>query len=155
MPVENLEQAVEKIKWYKQRWKIERYHYTLKSGCNIEKIQLETTESLQNALAVYSIVAWKLLWLKLESEQNPEASCDIVLQEYKWQALYCVINKVPIPPIQPPTLQEAVLMIAKLGGFLGRKSDCQPGVKVIWRGLMRLNDIAQGWLVAHLPISYQ
>ncbi|APM39813.1 IS4 family transposase [Clostridium kluyveri] len=155
LPVENLEQAVEKIKWYKQRWKIERYHYTLKSGCNIEKLQLETTESLQNALAIYSIVAWKLLWLKFESEQNPETACDIVLQEYEWQALYCVINGVPIPPIQPPTLQEAVLMIAKLGGFLGRKSDGQPGVKVIWRGLMCLNNIAKGWLAARLPISYQ
>jgi hypothetical protein len=153
--VDNLEQAVEKIKWYKQRWKIERYHYTLKSGCNIEKLQLETTESLQNALSVYSIVAWKLLWLKFESEQNPEVTCDIVLQEYEWQALYCVINRTPIPPIKPPTLQEAVLMIAKLGGFLGRKNDGHPGVKVIWRGLMRLDDIAQGWLAARFPISYQ
>ncbi|UZQ50415.1 IS4 family transposase [Clostridium kluyveri] len=141
LPVENLEQAVEKIKWYKQRWKIERYHYTLKSGCNIEKLQLESTESLQNALAVYSIVAWKLLWLKFESEQNPEAACDIVLQQYEWQALYCVVNRVSIPPMQPPTLKEAVIMIAKLGGFLGRKSDGQPGVKVIWRGLMCLNNI--------------
>ena len=46
-------------------------------------------------------------------------------------------------------------MIAKLGGFLGRKSDGQPGVKVIWRGLMCLNNIAKGWLAARLPISYQ
>jgi hypothetical protein len=155
LPVESIEQAVEKIKWYRQRWKIERYHFTLKSGCNIEELQLETIENLQNALAVYSIVAWKLLWLKLESEQNPEASCDIVLQEHEWQALYCVTNRVPTPPTQPPTLQEAVLMIAKLGGFLGRKCDGKPGVKVMWRGLRRLTDITQGWLVARLPVYYQ
>lgn len=116
---------------------------------------MESTESLQNALAVYSIVAWKLLWLKLESGQDPEAACDIVLQQYEWQALYCVVNRVSIPPMQPPTLKEAVIMIAKLGGFLGRKSDDQLGVKVIWRGLMCLNNITKGWLAAYLPISYQ
>ena len=110
---------------------------------------------MQNALSIYSIVAWKLLWIKLESEQNPEASCDIVLQEHEWQALYCVTNQTPIPPTQPPTLQEAVLMIAKLGGFLARKCDGKPGVIVIWRGLRRLHDITQGWLVAHLPVPSQ
>ena len=115
LPVENLEQAVEKIKWYRQRWKIERYHFVLKSGCKIEDLQLETAESLQNALALYSIIAWKLLWIKLESEQNPEVPCDIVLQEHEWKALYCVTNQTPIPPSQPPTIEEAVLMIAKLG----------------------------------------
>jgi hypothetical protein len=152
IPVETLEQAIEKIKWYKQRWKIERYLYVLKNGCNVEELQLESSKTLQNALAVFSIVSWKLLWLKLEAEQNPEASCDIVLQEHEWQALYCVVNKTPE---HHPSLQEAVLMIAKIGGFLGRKCDGDPGVKVIWRGLRRLNDIAQGWLTARLPIPYQ
>lgn len=56
---------------------------------------------------------------------------------------------------QYPTLQEAMLMIAKIGGFLGRKCDGKSGVKVIWRGLRRLSDIAQGWFVAHLPVSFQ
>lgn len=155
LPIENFEQAIEKIKWYKQRWKIERYHYILKSGCKVEELQLESVESLENALAVYSIIAWKLLWLKLESEQNPELASDIVLQKHEWQALYCIINKTSIPPLQPPTMQEAVLMIAKLGGFLGRKSDGNPGVKVIWRGLNRLHDISQGWIIAQPPINYQ
>lgn len=57
LPVENIDEAVEKIKWYKQRWKIERYHYVLKSGCKVEELQLESVKSLQNALAIYSVVA--------------------------------------------------------------------------------------------------
>lgn len=61
----------------------------------------------------------------------------------------------PIPPDQPPKLKEAILMVAKLGGFLARKNDGEPGVTVIWRGLRRLHDITQGWLVAHLPIKIQ
>jgi hypothetical protein len=153
IPVENLDQAVEKIRWYKQRWKIERYHHILKSGCKVEELQLEEADHLKNALAVYSVVAWKLLWVKLESEENPEASCDVVLQEHEWQALCCVTDKNPIPPEQPPTLGEAVLMIAKLGGFLGRNCDGKPGTQVIWRGLRRLHDMAFAWQVAHLPIQ--
>jgi hypothetical protein len=155
LPVENFEQAIEKIAWYKQRWKIERYHYVLKSGCKVEELQLESAEGLQNAIAVYSVVAWKLLWLKYESENEPELSCDIILEKHEWQALCCVINRVSIPPAQPPTLKEATLMIAKLGGFLGRKGDGNPGVKVIWRGLRRLHDITVGWAIARFPNNYQ
>jgi len=148
LPVEALDQAIEKIKWYKQRWKIERYHYILKSGCWVEKLQLEDVERLKNALAIYSLVAWKILWLKLESEKKPDAPCDIVFKEHEWQALYCVANNTPQLPDKLPTLKEAVLLIAKLGGFLGRKHDGSPGVKVIWRGIRRLNDIANTWLIA-------
>lgn len=155
LPIENLEQAVEKVKWYRQRWRIERYHYVLKSGCKVEELQLESVNSLQNAISLYSVIAWKLLWVKYQSEAEPEVSCDNILEKNEWQALYCVINKVSIPPAQPPTLKEATLMIAKLGGFLGRKCDGNPGVKVIWRGLRRLFDIVEGWTIAHLPNSYQ
>lgn len=155
LPVETFEQAVEKVSWYKQRWKIERYHFVLKSGCKVEELQLESVESLQNALALYSIIAWKLLWIKLESEQNPKIPCDIALQEHEWKALYCVTNQTPTPPLKPPTMEEAILMVAKLGGFLARKRDGKPGVKVIWRGLMALHYITQGWLAANLPTPFQ
>lgn len=59
------------------------------------------------------------------------------------------VNKNPIPPAEPPTLTQAVRMIARLGGFLGRKGDGEPGVKTIWRGLRRLHDIAATWKLAH------
>ncbi|MGI2909824.1 IS4 family transposase, partial [Tolypothrix sp. VBCCA 56010] len=59
------------------------------------------------------------------------------------------INKNPIPPKKPPSLRQAVRMIAILGGFLGRKGDGEPGVKTIWRGLQRLHDIAATWKLLH------
>jgi hypothetical protein len=149
LPILCLNDAIEKVKLYKQRWKIERYHLTLKSGCTVEELQLETKDRLQTALAIYSIIAWKILWLKYESEIDSEAPCDIVLKNYEWQALYCMAHKTPIPPKEPPTLKAAILMIAKLGGFLGRKGDGDPGVTVIWRGMSRLNDIAQMWAITH------
>ncbi len=87
----------------------------LKSGCRVERLQLETAERLERALSLYAAVAWRLLWV---------LSCP----------------KVSLP-LEPPNLETAVRQTAKLGGFLGRKGDGQPGVKVLWRGLSRLNDM--------------
>ena len=154
IPVVTLGDAVEKIRWYTQRWKIERYHYVLKSGCKVEELQLETRNRLENALAVYSIIAWRLLWITYQSRETPTVNCELVLEKHEWQSLYCMINKTPIPPENPPMLKDAVLMLARLGGFLGRKNDHEPGVKVIWRGIQRLKDISQIWLIMHYQFLY-
>lgn len=140
IPVASLEEAMQKIEWYRERWLIERFHFTLKSGCKVEELQLETKERLENAIALYSVVAWRLLWLTYQARVTPDYSCSMILEKYEWQALYCVVNKTHTPPENPPTLEEAVLLLAKLGGFLGRKHDGKPGVKVLWRGLQKLNE---------------
>jgi len=93
-----------------------------------------------------------LLWLTYEARHNPDSPCDGVLhvpEAHEWQSLYCVTHETPIPPVTPPSLHDAVLWIAKLGGFLARKSDGEPGVKTIWRGLRRLHDIANTWQLLH------
>ena len=149
MPVSGYEEAVQIVLWYSLRWLIERYHYVLKSGCRIEEWPLATLQRLERALATYCIVAWRLLWLTYEARAAPEASCEVVLQKDEWQALYATIHQTPTPPPQPPTLHEAVSWIARLGGFLGRQSDGEPGVKVIWGGLRRLHDIAATWRLLH------
>jgi hypothetical protein len=143
--VESFQEAVQCVVFYNLRWLIERYHYVLKSGCAVEELQLEEAQRLMRAVATYCIVAWRLLWLSYEARKNPDAPCDGVLETHEWQSLYCMVHKTPTPPDKPPTLREAVRMIAQLGGFLGRKHDGEPGVKVIWRGLRRLADIAETW----------
>jgi hypothetical protein len=147
IPVTNMQEAILKIEWYRERWKIERFHFTLKSGCTIEKLQLETSERLINAITLYSVIAWRLLWLTYQARVTPYQSCEIIFEIDEWQALYCVVNKTKTPPNHPPTLQEGVHLLAKLGGFLGRKHDGEPGVKVLWRGLQKLN---QGMLFLEL-----
>lgn len=145
LDITNFDDVVRCLRWYTYRWLIERYHYTLKSGCGIEKLQLETARRLEMALATYSIVAWRLLWLTYEVRMNPNQPCDTVLESHEWQSLCATINKTPHPPETPPSLREAVRMIATLGGFLGRIGDGEPGVKTIWRGMRRLHDIAATW----------
>lgn len=153
LPCSSFAEAIQCVQWYSYRWLVERYHFVLKSGCYLEELQLEKAERIQRALATYSIVAWRLLWLTYEARENPDAPCDTVLEAHEWQALYCMTHKTSILPGTPPTLHEAVRWIAKLGGFLGRKSDGEPGVKTIWRGLRRLDDMAATWqsLHANLP----
>ena len=71
-----------------------------------------------------------------------------MLEPPEWQALYATIHHKNYPHSYPPTLGEAVGWIAKLGGFLGRKHDGVPGVKTLWRGLRRLDNIMMGWLLS-------
>jgi hypothetical protein len=147
LEITHLEDVKKYVQWYCYRWLIERYHYVLKSGCGIEKLQLETAQRLEMALATYSIVAWRLLWLTYLARCSPDASCEQVLETHEWQILYATVHHQTYPLKSPPTLAEVVDWIARLGGFLGRKGDGSPGVKVLWRGLSRLHDIVQGWLV--------
>jgi hypothetical protein len=147
LPVTSWDEAVAVVSAYERRWLIERYHFVLKSGCGIEQLQLEAAERLERALAVCCIVAWRLLWLTYTARETPDVPCSVVLARHEWQALVCTIAQTAEPPSEPPTLRAAVRMIAQLGGFLARTGDGEPGVKTLWRGLTRLDDIAATWLL--------
>ena len=149
LPITTPEEAVQCLTWYTYRWRVERYHYILKSGCQIEKLQLEAKDRLMRAMAVYSVIATRLLWLTYQARETPEAPCTVVLRESEWKALYAAKHKTTSLPERPPNLQTAVLWIAKLGGFLGRKHDGNPGLKVLWKGLRRLEDLTTMWEILH------
>jgi hypothetical protein len=151
LPVDTLQDAARYVGYYARRWLIERWHYTLKSGCQVEEKLLESLENIERMLATMSIVAWRVMWLVYESRENPDQPCTVILCEPEWQALHAVTHRRrPQPlPSRPPTLKEAVRMIAMLGGFLGRKGDGEPGIQTVWKGLSRLSDITTGWLINH------
>ena len=141
LPVDTPAQALEKLQWYLCRWQIEVYFRILKSGCRIEKLQLETLERLEPALAFYMIVAWRVLFLTMLGRECPEIPCDVVFDTAEWHAVYIVTARKP-PPDTPPTLDRMVRMVAGLGGFLNRKSDGFPGPQTLWIGLQRAADFA-------------
>ena len=154
IPTSTVAEACERVEWYAARWWIEVYHKVLKSGCRIEARQFEQADRLKRYLALDSVVAWRVLYLTMVGRQTPNLSCSAILEEDEWQALYCFIHKVSLPPRTPPTLNEVTRWIAQLGGFLARAHDGQPGVIVIWRGLQRLQDIASTWqLLKTKPVS--
>ncbi|MFZ9596083.1 MAG: IS4 family transposase [Bdellovibrionia bacterium] len=147
LPVESLEQAIEKVFWYRQRWRIEDYHKVLKSGCNIEKKRLNHIEKLRPLITLMSIVAFRIYWMTWVARVSPTEDCRVVLSESEWKALYCFRNRTKILPEKIPDLQEAIRWIAMLGGFLGRKGDGKPGATTLWRGWQRLREITEAWEV--------
>ncbi|MBI4517488.1 MAG: IS4 family transposase [Deltaproteobacteria bacterium] len=138
-------QAMEKIDWYVRRWGIEVYHHTLKSGCLVEEREITTAAGLTNALAIDMIVAWRILYMTRLGREVPELPCTAVFTEDEWQSLLKVTHPHKPLPVQPPSLNAIIRMLAKLGGHIGRKSDGAPGVESMWTGLMRLSDISMCW----------
>ncbi len=154
--VENFEQACERVAWYTQRWNIEVFHRTLKSGCLIEDRQLGEVERLEACLAIDMVVAWRIFYLVKLGREVPEVPCDAFYDTDEWQVLVANHNskhsaKNHLPSDPPPPLREANRMVAKLGGFLGRKSDGEPGTETLWRGLQRLDGMTEGWRLASGP----
>jgi len=147
MPVHNFSDACERIRWYCQRWLIEVYHRTLKSGCKIEERQLKSADRMENCLAIDLIVAWRIFFLTKQGRETPDVPCTVFFEEAEWKALVAYVTKNPVPVSNPPTLKEAIWMVAGLGGFLGRKSDGYPGTKTMWLGLQRLDDITSTYQV--------
>lgn len=145
--VTSLEQAEERMAWYSKRWGIEVYHRILKSGCRIEDRRLGNADRLESCIAIDAVVAWRILLLTMQGRETPDMPCDAILSQDEWRAL-CAFFTNKLPPTKPPSLKEAVWMIAKLGGFLGRKGDGHPGTTTVWRGLQRLEDIAIAFAVA-------
>jgi hypothetical protein len=148
LPVDSLESACECIEYYGLRWLIERYHYTLKSGCKIEDSQLRTVKRLERLLCLYFVVAWRLLWITYASRVGGGQPCTVAFTELEWRTAYRAQHPNKPPPRKPPSLEQMVRWVAQLGGFIGRKGDGEPGVKVLWRGLTRLQDIVLGAMLA-------
>jgi len=147
VPVKRFEQAIERLMWYARRWGIEVLHRTLKSGCRIEQRQLRDADRIEACLAIDLVVAWRIYYLNKLGREVPQAPCTIYFEEAEWKALMVFTTKKPVPPAQPPTLREAIRLVAGLGGFLGRKADGEPGTQTLWLGLQRLDDITGMWRV--------
>jgi hypothetical protein len=140
--ITDLAQASELIDWYRARWEIELYFHIIKTGCQVEQLQLETIERVERALALYLMVAWRIHYLMRLGRDYPDLDCEMVFDTDEWKAAYLLAKKKP--PATPPTLNEVMRMVASAGGFMGRKGDGQPGAKAIWSGMQALHFFVEG-----------
>lgn len=145
LPIDTLEEVERIIDYYRARWTIEVYFRTLKTGCRVEKLQLETVARLQNCLAFYKIIAWRVLMLTHLNRHDPTLSCDTVFTDCEWQAVWQVTTKQPVPK-KPPSLGEFMRLLASLGGYNNRPNEPPPGPQPIWIGIRRMHDFALAWL---------
>jgi hypothetical protein len=144
--VETFEKTLQVLGWYTQRWQIEVYHKTLKTGCRTEDRLLNTADRLEACLTIDMVVAWRVFWLVKQSRETPDAPCNSILTDDEWRVLSAY--KTGKLPDKPPALFWAVLAIAGLGGFLGRKGDGYPGAITVRRGLERLQHMVAGYRLA-------
>jgi hypothetical protein len=134
--------AVEKIRWYAMRWKIEVFHKILKSGCKAEAAKLRTAQRLTNLIALFCILAWRVFWMTMLTRSQPNAPPTLALAKIELALLdHAVRDKTP--PKQR-NLVHYLNKIARLGGYLARAHDPPPGNMVMWRGMTRLTDIRFG-----------
>lgn len=142
-PIDTLEQILAVVDGYRHRWKIEELFKALKTGCAYEKRQLGSYRTLVNALALLLPIAWNLLRLRTLAHDEQKLPAATVLSSVELKVLHHVAEN-PLP--KEPTLRQAMLAIARLGGHLKRNGE--PGWLVLGRGYLKLLDLAQGFLIA-------
>ena len=132
------------MQWYALRWKIEVFHKILKSGCRAEQIRLRTAPRLTNLMAVSCILSWRVFWLTMTNRTAPEADPGLVFTDLELRILDRLVADKPRTQSRRHLLSHYLIKLARLGGYLARKSDPPPGNETIWRGLTRLVDIQLG-----------
>lgn len=145
LPVEKKSDSIKVLDWYKQRWKIEIYFKILKSGLKVEESKLRTADRLVRLIAICCILAWRIHWLTMLNREDKYLSCQVAFDDTE----RLILEKYHKRMAEPKTLQDYIIRLAKLGGYLARKSDAPPGHTVIWRGLNKLYELRAGMELAN------
>jgi Transposase DNA-binding/Transposase Tn5 dimerisation domain len=148
VPVQTVEQAWERVEWYRARWIVEDYHQCLKTGCRVEERQLQTYEGLRRLLGFLAPQAVRLLQLRTAARASPEVPAKETMPE-EIVRVVAHLAKVPATEI---TTQQCWHTIAAQGGYLGRRGDGPPGWKTLWYGWFYIQTLLQG---IHLASSLQ
>jgi hypothetical protein len=141
VPTQTLEEMLERRDWYCMRWLVEVYHHVEKNGCSQEERRFETAKRMSICLAVLSVVAVRVFQLRNALETQPEAPAAQVATPTEIK----IIRRTSQHKGRRFTVRNFVHGVAKLGGFVGRKSDGDPGVQTLWRGYQRLQDVIEGY----------
>jgi hypothetical protein len=144
-PVEDLESAVKVAFWYTCRWLIEEYHKCLKTGCRIESRQLEEAKRLERLVGVLAVVAVRLLQLKHQAKVNPDVPAQSVVPERYVKTIKAHLK---LPRNRKLTAYQFWRETAKMGGFLARKGDGEPGWITLWHGWEELELLTAGFELA-------
>jgi len=141
--VDSAEQAEQCLRWYCLRWRIEDWHRVLKSGCRIEKIAHETADRLRRAIAINLVIAWRIMLMTLLGRETPELPAEVLFSDIELRTLKAYAKKNGLTP--PVLLGEAVRLVAKIGGYLGRNNDPPPGHQLLWQGYAEFQFMCLGF----------
>jgi hypothetical protein len=145
LPIQSLGSAIETINLYALRWRIETFHKILKSGCRAEQSRLRSAERLVNLLAIFCVLSWRIFWITMLHRETPAARASAAFTEAEIEILTRLMKASGKYHRRVARVDDCILQVAKLGGYLARASDPPPGNLVIWRGMSRLSDIQAGF----------
>lgn len=142
LPVNTFEDAQLVLDIYTKRWMIERFHYILKTGLRVEKLQIDNFERLVNALKMYAIVGWRILHLNYVAKASPERKAGEVFEQVHIQILHAMTRK------QIKTVVDFVVALGSLAGFKPTKKQPLAGEKLLWQAWSILHNVQWGWTLA-------
>lgn len=145
LPIDARGEVEKVVEGYSGRWAIEPLFRTLKTGCRVEKLRLESIERLKPCVALYLIVAWRVQFTTMLGRECPDLPADALFSEAEWKSVWQVVHQAS-PPEQPPRLKEFIPVLASLGGYLNRRRDPPPGQQAMWIAIRRMTDFAHAWL---------
>lgn len=129
---------------YCRRWTIEDYFKALKSGCSLERRQVESYDALCKVLAIFAPIACRLLWLRAMDRTHSCAPASSAFDEICIQLLHRDRATRGMRP--PKTVADAVALLARLGGHI--KNNGPPGWMTLGRGYEKLLILKAGWQMA-------
>lgn len=135
-------EAEQCLRWYVLRWRIEDWHRVLKSGCRIEDLAHATAERLRRAIAINLVIAWRIMLMTLLGRETPELPAEVLFSDIELRTMQAYAKKKRLKP--PMLLGDAVRIVAKIGGYLGRKNDPPPGHQILWQGYTALQFMCMG-----------
>lgn len=138
LPVDNEEDAKRIIEIYRRRWLIEDYHKALKTGCRIEDNQLKQASRILALFGIVGVIATQLLAMREHCRLSPTTPVEEAIPK-RWVML--IEQRLGV---KLKTVRDFWHCLARLGGFIGRKSDGEPGWQTIWGGYTRLQDMLWG-----------
>ncbi|MBK5935304.1 IS4 family transposase [Halorhodospira halophila] len=145
-PVASAEQAIEVLRWYRQRWRIEDWHRVLKSGCKIDELGHHSVERLERAIAIRLVIAWRVMLMTLLGREAPELPAELLFSDIELRVLgdFARARR----RAAPSSLGEATREVAIIGGYTNRNNDPPPGHQLMWQGYSKLASMALGYALA-------
>ena len=141
--ITSVKEAEQCLRWYCLRWRIEDWHRVLKSGCRIEDIAHETTERLRRAIAINLVIAWRIMLMTLLGREIPELPAEVLFSDIELRTLRAYAKKKRLST--PSLVGEAVRLVAKIGGYLGRNHDPPPGHQLLGQGYAKFQFMCLGF----------
>jgi len=146
LPINDLADAAKILSYYAKRWRIEDWHRILKTCCRVEEPAHEDAECLKRLLAINMVIAWRLHLMTLLGREVPGLPAETIFSDLEIRCMRLFAKNHRLPP--PADLGAAVLIVAKLGGYIHRSNDPPPGAEVLCRGFIRLSLMCDGLALA-------